>query len=69
MVIFGMRIGALIPFGPIQIVLWMHGNLEFTRGLQIHKCEFLCYRLQKLRPQWSDLKRKMKVDHPIFIFE
>ena len=69
MVIFGVRIGALIPFGPTRIALWMHGNLEFARGLQIHECEFLCYRLQILRPQWNVSKRKMMVDHPLFIVE
>ena len=24
------------PFGPTQIVLWMHGNLGFAKGLRIH---------------------------------
>ena len=67
--IFGVRIGALISFGPIQIVLWVHGNLGFAKGLKFYECEFLCYRLQILRPQWSDLKQKMMVDHPLFIFE
>ena len=69
MVIFGMRIGALILFGHIQIALWVHGNLGFMRGLRIHECEFLCYRLQILRPQWSILKRKMMVDHPLIVVE
>ena len=69
MVIFGVRIGALIMSGPIQIALWVHGNLGFTRGLRIHECEFLYYRLQILRPQWSVLKQKMMVDHPLFIVE
>ena len=45
------KIGGLIPFGPTRIVLWVHGNLGFTRGLRIHECEFLCYKLQILRPQ------------------
>ena len=69
MVIFGVRIGALILFGCIRIALWVHGNLGFARGLQIHECEFLCYRLQILRPQWSVLKWKMMLDHRLFIVE
>ena len=69
MEIFGMRIGALISFGPTRIVLWVHGNLGFARGLRIHECKFLCFKLQILRPQWSNSKRKMMVDHPLFIFE
>ena len=52
--------------------VWVHrvpGNLGFARGLQIHECEFLCYRLQILRLQWSVLKRKMMVVHPLFVVE
>ena len=30
---FGMRIRGLILVGPIQIVLWMHGNPGFGKGL------------------------------------
>ena len=69
MVIFGVRIGALILFGCIPIALWVPGNLGFVRGLRIHECEFLCYRLQILRLQWSVLKRKMMVVHPLFVVE
>ena len=58
-----LALGGLIPFGPTWIVLWVHGNLGFARGLQIHECEFLCYRLQILRPQWSDSQRNLIVDH------
>ena len=37
--IFGVRMGALIPFGPTRIALWVHGNLGFASGLEIHDCE------------------------------
>ena len=30
---FGMKIRGLIPFGPTQIVPWVHGNLGFEKGL------------------------------------
>ena len=31
-VTFGLRIGGLILFGPIQIVLWVHSNPRFEKG-------------------------------------
>ena len=31
-VISGVKIGGLIMFGPIHIILWIHGNLGFEKG-------------------------------------
>ena len=56
--------------------IWAHMDFimgawqsRIREGTTIHKCKFLCYKLQILRQQWSDLKRKMMMDHLLFIFE
>ena len=67
MVTFGKRIGGSTQFGPTWIVLWVHGNLKFERGLRIHECEFLYYKLQTLRLQLSTLLQRMVQSHRLLL--